>query len=243
MDQVPRRRITSAHVMAAIALFVSLGGGAWAAITLPNNSVGTKQLKNAAVTPPKIKNNAVNRFKIINGAVKTGKIANNAVNRSKLGLGAVGDAQLDPSNIISFVHGNGQLQSMSATAAATGLLTSPPVLADVPGFGQVRLIYCEPKASGYLVRIQVVSNSNAAPFLHVAQGWGANAPPGNPQPATIDGSSGTLSSGGGSLVTASGTTTSLGLTATFQVLMSRGTGTSVTGAHTTVGVDNNGANC
>src|SRR5437763_15864275 len=160
MDQAPRRRITSAHVMAAIALFVSLGGGAWAAITLPNNSVGTKQLKNAAVTAQKIKNNAVNRFKIVGGAVGQGKLANGAVTRSKLGSGAVGETQLDPSNIISFVHGNGQLQSMATTVAATGLLASPPVLADVPGFGQVRLINGSPKAASYVTRIQVVSNNN-----------------------------------------------------------------------------------
>ena len=243
MHQAPRRRITSAHVMAAIALFVSLGGGAWAAITLPKNSVGTKQLKNAAVTAQKIKNGSVNHFKIVNGSVGRLKLANGGVTRAKLGSGAVGQAQLDPSNITSFVQGNGQLQSMAATTPATGLLSTPAVLADVPGFGQVRLIYCSPKASGYLVRIQVLSNNNAAAFLHVAQGWGANAPPGNPQAATIDGSSGTLSSGGGSLVTASGSTTAIGFNATFQVLMSRGTGTSVTGAHTTVGVDNNGSNC
>lgn len=243
MHQVTRRRISSAHVMAAIALFISLGGGAWAAITLPKNSVGTKQLKNAAVTAQKLKNGSVNRFKIVNGGVGQAKLSNHAVTRSKLGNAAVGQSQLDPSNITSFVQGNGQLQSMAATTGATGLLSTPAVLADVPGFGQVRLLYCSPKASGYLVRIQILSNNNATPFLHVAQGWGANAPPGNPQPATIDGSSGTLSSGGGSLVTASGSTTALGFSATFQVLMSRGSGTSVTGAHTTVGVDNNGTNC
>jgi hypothetical protein len=243
MHRTSGRRITSAHVMAAIALFVSLGSGAWAAVTLPNNSVGTKQLKNAAVTSQKVKNGAINRFKIANGAVGTFKLANGAVTRTKLAGASVGQSQLDPSNITSFVQGNGQLQSMAATVGATGLLSTPPVLADVPGFGQVKLLYCSPKASNYVVRIQVVSDNNAAPFLHVAQGWGANAPPGTPQAAFIDGSSGTLSSGGGSLVTAQGTNTSIGLSATFQVLMSRGTGSAVTGAHTTVGVDNNGTTC
>ncbi|HYH58404.1 MAG TPA: hypothetical protein VD790_04185 [Thermoleophilaceae bacterium] len=40
--------------MALIALTVALGGGAYAAIKLPKNSVGKKQLKKGAVTPPKL---------------------------------------------------------------------------------------------------------------------------------------------------------------------------------------------
>jgi hypothetical protein len=49
-----RKRIGSAHVIALIALFVALGGGAYAAMNLPKNSVGTRQLKRGAVTPPKL---------------------------------------------------------------------------------------------------------------------------------------------------------------------------------------------
>src|SRR3954453_15181861 len=41
-------------VVALIALCVALGGGAYAAIKLPRNSVGAKQLKKGAVTPPKL---------------------------------------------------------------------------------------------------------------------------------------------------------------------------------------------
>jgi hypothetical protein len=48
------RRPSPAMVVALIALFVALGSGAYAAINLPANSVGTKQLKNGAVTRVKI---------------------------------------------------------------------------------------------------------------------------------------------------------------------------------------------
>jgi hypothetical protein len=48
------RRPSPAMVVALIALCVALGGGAYAAIKLPRNSVGTKQLKKGAVTPPKL---------------------------------------------------------------------------------------------------------------------------------------------------------------------------------------------
>ena len=49
-----RARLTSAHVISLVALFVALGGSAYAATQLPKNSVGVKQLKKGAVTPAKL---------------------------------------------------------------------------------------------------------------------------------------------------------------------------------------------
>lgn len=37
-----------------IALFIALGGTSYAAVSIPRNSVGTKQLRNGAVTPKKL---------------------------------------------------------------------------------------------------------------------------------------------------------------------------------------------
>lgn len=53
-----------AMVVALTALFVALGSSAYAAFSLPKNSVGNKQLKNGAVTTKKIKNGAVTASKI-----------------------------------------------------------------------------------------------------------------------------------------------------------------------------------
>jgi uncharacterized protein YjbI with pentapeptide repeats len=50
-----RKRLSYANVMATLAVFISLGGGAFAALRLPPNSVGTKQLKQGAVTGGKVK--------------------------------------------------------------------------------------------------------------------------------------------------------------------------------------------
>jgi hypothetical protein len=47
-------RLTYANVMATVAVFIARGGVGYAAIKLPKNSVGTKQLKKGAVTPAKI---------------------------------------------------------------------------------------------------------------------------------------------------------------------------------------------
>ncbi|HJS95656.1 MAG TPA: hypothetical protein VJ741_15440 [Solirubrobacteraceae bacterium] len=61
---VSGRAPSPAMVVAMIALFVSLGGSAFAALTLPKDSVGTMQLKPAAVTGAKLHNNAVTSSKV-----------------------------------------------------------------------------------------------------------------------------------------------------------------------------------
>jgi hypothetical protein len=58
-----RRRLTYANVIATLALFLALNVGAYAAVTLPRNSVGPAQLKNKAVTPKKVSPAAVKLFK------------------------------------------------------------------------------------------------------------------------------------------------------------------------------------
>jgi hypothetical protein len=62
-----RRFIPSpALLVALIALFVALGGTSYAAITsIPANSVGTKQLKDGAVTAAKISSSALEKAKVV----------------------------------------------------------------------------------------------------------------------------------------------------------------------------------
>ena len=53
-----RSRLTYANTMSTIAVFVALGGGAYA-VSVPRNSVGTTQLKANAVTAAKVKNRSL----------------------------------------------------------------------------------------------------------------------------------------------------------------------------------------
>jgi hypothetical protein len=55
MMKVLRRQSSPAFVVACLALAIALGGTGYAAVVLPANSVGTKQLKNGAVVASKIK--------------------------------------------------------------------------------------------------------------------------------------------------------------------------------------------
>jgi hypothetical protein len=62
-------RPSYASVAASLALFLSLGGGAYAAAKLPANSVGAKQLKKSAVERGKLKNNAVDGSKVLDNSL------------------------------------------------------------------------------------------------------------------------------------------------------------------------------
>lgn len=73
-------RLTFANVVSLLALFVALGGAAYAVVSLPRNSVGTKQLQNHAVTNSKLANGAVTGSKVAGGSL-TGK----QINSSTLG--------------------------------------------------------------------------------------------------------------------------------------------------------------
>ena len=78
-------RFSSAHVIAALALFVALGG---TAIAVKKASVGTKQLKSAAVTTKKLADNAATGDKVDEstlGIVPSATKANSADTATKAG--------------------------------------------------------------------------------------------------------------------------------------------------------------
>jgi hypothetical protein len=59
MSSQLRSRLTHANVMATIAAFLALGGGAYAAVTLPSNSVGSRQITANAITAAKVKDRSL----------------------------------------------------------------------------------------------------------------------------------------------------------------------------------------
>jgi hypothetical protein len=65
-----RSRLSYANLTATIAMFIALGGTGYAAVTLAQNSVGTKQLKKSAVTGSKLAANAVTSAKVKDGSLR-----------------------------------------------------------------------------------------------------------------------------------------------------------------------------
>jgi hypothetical protein len=75
-----RPKLTYANVMATVAVFIALGGASYAALKVPRNSVGSKQLKKNSVVTAKVKNEAITAAK-----VKKGTLTGTQINVSALG--------------------------------------------------------------------------------------------------------------------------------------------------------------
>ena len=73
------RRITPSLVVSVIALVVALGGASYAAIKIPKNSVGTKQLKKKAVGTKQLKGKAVTGGKLASDSVDASKVRNGSL--------------------------------------------------------------------------------------------------------------------------------------------------------------------
>ena len=128
-----RERLTFANVMSVVAVFIAIGGGAYAA-GLAKNSVKSKQIAANAVKKAELANNAVVNPKIAAGAVTTDKIADNAVTGAKVNEASLSQVPLAAvatkatNTLGAIVNSDGSLSSsaQSGTQSArngTGLYT------------------------------------------------------------------------------------------------------------------------
>lgn len=78
MRSVLRERLTYANVMATVAVFLALGGGAYAAVRLPRNSVGQKQIRNGAVGRSELHRSAVTARAVKNRSLGVGELSTKA---------------------------------------------------------------------------------------------------------------------------------------------------------------------
>lgn len=143
-----RRRLTYANVIATLALFLALGGGAvWAA-----GKVGSRNLRANAVTAGKIKRNAVTSSKIRANAVSGEKLKAGSVSFVKFASGA---------NLLLSAGGGpvpasgGELITVPLTGTTTftpaaGTLDLLSVEAKGNNLGRVGAETCEPKIVPYV---------------------------------------------------------------------------------------------
>ena len=73
-------KLTYANVLSTLCMFVLLGGSAYAALSVPRNSVGTRQLQAKAVT----------NGKLANGSVTGAKIAEATITGQNINMAALG---------------------------------------------------------------------------------------------------------------------------------------------------------
>lgn len=125
-----RRRPRYADVAATLALVVAMGGTAFAAAELPKDSVGSRQLRNGAVTTVKIHEGAVSKGKLGAGAVTSSRVGKGAVTGSKLHADAVTSSKVaDESLTLADLLGtdiSGQITlSVPADACIKGIVAVP----------------------------------------------------------------------------------------------------------------------
>jgi hypothetical protein len=156
------RRLTYANVIATLALFLALGGGAVWAANHKSAKVGTGKLKPNAVTAGKIKANAVTSSKIRENAVTNAKIREGSVNFGKLAAGTNVVASATSSPV-----------SVDGPSAVSVTFNAP--LTFTPAAGVVYLMSIEARGSNLsrsgteTCRVQVV------PLVNGAE-WGGGAP-------------------------------------------------------------------
>ena len=114
--RIKQRRPGHATVVAYLALFIALGGSAYAASHLGKKTVGTRQLKGGAVTAAKLKKNAVTKAKIKDGAVDGSKIADGSVTGTEIDAASMPFSQI--------VH---EARGSSTVPLPTGTRTAYPL--------------------------------------------------------------------------------------------------------------------
>ena len=141
-----RRRPSVSMVVSFVALFVSLGGVGYAAVTLPKNSVGNAQLQNNSVGNFKLKSNAVGAKKIINGSVGASKVNSSQVQlrvASACSTGAISAVGLSGSVTCTPTVGN---EYGSNTAATTLRNSATQVATQSLAAGSSYLVMAYPHA-------------------------------------------------------------------------------------------------
>ena len=126
MNLLKRHLPSPAMIVALVALFVALGGAAYAGVTLSNNSVKsatikngevkTADLTNSAVTNLKLKNNAVNSAKVKNGSLEAADLSAAAQAALKGLKGDKGDKG-DPGTALAYALVNGTTGAVTLSKA------------------------------------------------------------------------------------------------------------------------------
>jgi hypothetical protein len=138
-----RARLSFANVTSSLALFVALGGTAYAQVVLPANSVNERTIRSGAVGSSEIRTGAVGRSEIKTGGVTRSEIrtdgvganeirsravggeeiATDAVGADEVAANAVGSAEVADNAIAGSDVADGALEAADLSAAARSALT------------------------------------------------------------------------------------------------------------------------
>ncbi|MFN8160756.1 MAG: hypothetical protein U0R52_06900 [Solirubrobacterales bacterium] len=112
-------KVTYANVISTLCLFLILGGGAYAALRLPKNSVRSRNIVNRQVRVADLANGAVSNPKLGNGAVSADKVQDGSLTGIDVQDGSLGAGDLGPNSVGGTSVADGSL-STDDYAYATG---------------------------------------------------------------------------------------------------------------------------
>ncbi|MEK6328198.1 MAG: hypothetical protein AABM66_11850 [Actinomycetota bacterium] len=97
-----RERLTYANVMATVAVFLALGGGAWA---LARNSVGSRAIKNNSIRSRDIDNKTIRARDVRRNSLRGGQIKEGSLDASAFtgGTSAAGPISCDPTALGAYI--------------------------------------------------------------------------------------------------------------------------------------------
>jgi hypothetical protein len=116
-----RARISYANVAATIALVLALTGGAYAAVTLPRNSVGSREIRTGAVGSSEIRNDAVRSRDVRDHSLQEKDLSSTARDALRGNAGPAGPAGRDATTFRASVSAAGD----PAAGNATGVSHAP----------------------------------------------------------------------------------------------------------------------
>jgi hypothetical protein len=113
-----RKHLSFANVTSMVALFIALGGSAYAAAQLPRNSVGKAQIRPSGVGKSEVRKSAIGTSEIATNGVGSSEIKTSAIGTKEIRDGKIDVADLSPA--AQAVNGVTFRTSATDQGAATG---------------------------------------------------------------------------------------------------------------------------
>ncbi len=126
-----RRHLSFANVASCLALFIALGGASYAAVKLPKNSVGARQLKPKSVKAGKIAKKAIVTNRLRNDAVTGAK-----VRESTLGTVPSASIAADAGHAASADTAANAIDAVNAQNAGRSFVFDGPATDPAPKVGE-----------------------------------------------------------------------------------------------------------
>jgi hypothetical protein len=114
-----RAHTTYANVTATVALFIAVGGSSYAAITLPRNSVGERQIKPRAIGPSEMKSGAIGTRALKNRSIRRRDLSRETTNALKGPAGPAGPPGPAAAELRAAVNASGTVLGGNATEVTT----------------------------------------------------------------------------------------------------------------------------